>query len=373
MIPQIVAEPDIQRFGPSQDEDLYRALCELDDATFIEPIMDVSDIHIKPNGCRDKDDAMFSRQAFKTLCERVAPGLSTLAMDVGGIKRRLETVDEVVSPELALLIVNACSKLRFRIKDGLYNRQLIIHGPRGVIDGIIGPKYRYLSHRTLFESVDEMLSGTDPPSTFHNAILHGRHLSMVWSIEGDLFTLSNGHTYRGGYYFSNSEGGGTGVHAAATIGIVGTPMRCVSELHNIAHSGKGFGRRLGQLLSGVLVRAAEEIERIRGFGEALLGNDLLVYDPERHAVRDARQRELEEILTARAIPRTDIKDIVRRAIFVGSVDGDMPDRIRPEDLSKRRQYDVLVCLMRYAVNCQPSTREKIERAAFDLITGKFDL
>jgi len=371
-IKSIVVEPTLVRFKSHEQDELYRACCELDDATVIEPVNDVTDVLLRDDGTR-KDGLKFSRNALVQLCERISPGLSSLAQDIAGLKRRIGAYDEVIDPRLACRIINSCAKLRFRIKDGVYTRQLIIHAPSGVVDGVVGPKYKYLAHRTLYETVDELLASADIPSSFDSAVLCGRHMSMNWIVEGNLFSLSNGDEYQGGYYFSNSEGGGAGVHAAASISMVGTDMRCVSELRSVSHTGKSFNKRLGDLLVGVLVCGDARVAQLRERCAAMLVKPLGVFDEDKHQVNRTRQRVLINLLVSQGLDSAAAKSVVNWVIYGEATDEHDFIVQKMLNVQDRCVYDVLVWLMRYAATCQSMLRERVERAAFDLLMGNFDL
>jgi len=371
-IKPIVVEPELVRFGSHEQLELYQACCELDDATVIEPVNDINDVLLRDDGTR-KDGLRFSKHALIQLCERISPGLSTLAQDLAGLKRRADVYDEVIDPRLACRVINSCAKLRFRVKDGLYTRQLIIHAPAGVIDGVVGPKYKYLAHRTLYETVDEMLVSSDTPSVFDSAVICGRHMSMNWVVQKELFSLSNGDKYQGGYYFSNSEGGGAGVHAAASISMADTDMRCVSELRSVSHAGKSFNKKLGELLSGVLVCGEEQVINLRARCEKLRITPLEVFDNDKHQVNRERQKAITNLLVSRGIDNFAAKAILNFVIYGEAETEQDFVLLRMVNIEDSCVYDMLVWLMRYADTCHGVLREKIERAAFDLFTGNLEL
>ena len=371
-IKSIVVAPELVRFGSHEQLELYQACCELDDATVIEPVNDINDVLLRDDGTR-KDGLRFSKNALIQLCERISPGLSTLAQDLAGIKRRADVYDEVIDPKLACRVINSCAKLRFRVKDGLYTRQLIIHAPSGVIDGVVGPKYKYLAHRTLYEAVDEMLVSADTPSVFDSAVICGRHMSMNWVVQKELFSLSNGDKYQGGYYFSNSEGGGAGVHAAASISMADTDMRCVSELRSVSHAGKSFNKKLGELLSGVLVCGEEQVINLRARCEKLRITPLEVFDNDKHQVNRERQKAITNLLVSRGIDNFAAKAILNFVIYGEAGTEQDFVLLRMVNIEDSCVYDMLVWLMRYADTCHGVLREKIERAAFDLFTGNLEL
>ena len=371
-IQSIVVEPEVFLFAEDAKEDLYDVCCKLDESTLMEPINSVDDVLLKDDGTR-KDGLRFSRAALFQICERITPGLSALVQNIAGLRIRADSFDEVLDPRLACRIINSCAKLRFRAKEGLHTRQLIINADDGVIEGVVGPKYKYLSHRNLYETVDEMLSSLDEKVVFSSAAIHGRYMSMNWISAQSIFTVSNGDDYHMGYYFSNSEGGGTGVHAAASLTLPAAEMRCVSDFASISHAGKSFNKRLHELLSAVLITGETAIDSLRVYIESLLENRLNIFDSATRGVDRDKQKYLVAMLAGQGLDVSSSRIVVNRMLYgENSGTSDMVMH-RITSMTDKSVYDLAVCVMECAKEFQPAVREKFERVAFDLITNKFSI
>ena len=155
--------------------------------------------------------------------------------------------------------------------------------------------------------------------------------------------------------------------------MVDADMRCVSELRSISHAGKSFNKRLGDLLSGVLVCGEEQVEDLRERCEQLLVTPLEVFDNDKHQVKRERQKAIINLLVSRGVDNFAAKAILNWVIY-GEAETEQDFVLqRMMNIEDSCVYAVLVWLMRYAATCQGILREKIERAAFDLLTGNFDL
>jgi len=371
-IQSIVVEPRVCAFQRNEKELLYDTCCKLDEATLIEPINSVEDVLLKDDGTR-KDGLKFSRTALIQICEKITPGLSALVQNIAGLKLRSDSLDEVLDPRLACRIINSCAKLRFRAKEGLYTRQLIINAADNVIEGVVGPKYKYLSHRNLYETVDEMLSSLEETVVFSSATIHGRHMAMNWVSDTNVFSLANNDAYHMGYYFSNSEGGGSGVHAAASLTLRDRNLRCVSDFASVAHAGKSFNKRLQELLANVLVTGEAALNKLKTHINGLFDSWLVIFDENTKQVDRDRQQYLITTLASNGLDVASARIIINRMLYGENVSESNVYIHRITNMRDKSVYDLIMCLMECAKEFQPAAREKFERVAFDLITDKFSV
>ena len=141
---EFVVYPQPVDFGPKDQREFYDYVVDMNDNTTMVPIMEPSDIELDDDGrvtC-GRTKYRLSIEAFNEVGKVQAAGLSTLAADIAGVKRRENRIDAVVSTRTAARIINGVTELRFRMKEGIFSRQLIVNRTTGVIDGIVGPKYR---------------------------------------------------------------------------------------------------------------------------------------------------------------------------------------------------------------------------------------
>jgi len=370
--PPFVVYPAPLDFQPNQAREFYQYVMDLNDRTHLLPIMEPKDIRLDSDGCItcERTKYRLSIQAFTELCSRLSPGLATLAKDISGVRRREGSIDEVVSPKVAAEIINACAELRFRMKDGIFSRQLILDTKTKVVDGIVGPKYRYLAHCDLYEAVDQMMGGSEIPVYFAYARLIGRRLAMYYQMRGVQLSLSNGHTWSGGYYFANSEAGECGVHSSELLINAQTGLRVLGPMQQLAHSGKGFLVKLTHVLNEVFARGAELPEKRQG-GEKLLDTHLQVFDAAGRVDKTIR-KTLEHSLMGQNLAKKYAADVIRGAIYAGGTSS-IPLSASRHDINNRTHYDVFLRLAYEAEQWNLSTRESMERIAFLLLNGDFSL
>lgn len=369
----LTVDPEVRYFTPDQEDEFVDHVREVDARTTTVPIEEPADVELDDGGRCRRDGFRLSTLAFSQLCGCVASGLSTLAEDLAGMRLRRDR-GAIASLPTACRIVNTCVDLRFRIEKGPFGRLMIRDTQTNVIDGIVGPGYRYLPHCELYEGVREMLETTDPPAFFAGAQLIGRRLSLCMLGREPLFTTQAGDSFYAGYYFSNSEAGECSVGAASLLGLDGANERCIggfTGMGKLSHSGKSFRKKLATLLAGVLVDPQQAATLATCAGR-LMNSPLHVLDSDSRVSR-ARREQLIERLHARGLARPVAKDVVRWALFAGARGSILPAQVRPHDLAGRTAFDVFVALMRRSAALHPSIRESLEQAAYHLLLGKFKL
>ena len=368
----LTVDPAIRYFSPDQEEEFVDHVREVDSRTTTVPIEEPEDIELGDDGLCRRDGFALSTLAFTQLCGCVASGLSTLAEDLAGMRLRRDRA-AVSSIATACRIVNTCVDLRFRVEKGPYGRLMIRDTETNVIDGIVGPGYRYLPHCELYEGVREMLSALEPPAFFAGAQIIGRHLSLCMLNKQPLFTTKTGEEFYAGYYFANSEAGECSVGAASLLGLGGANERCIggfTGMGKLSHSGKSFRKKLGNLLAGVLVDPAQAAT-LGACAGRLLDKPLAIVDENR--IDKAKREQLVGQLHARGLARPVAKDVVRWALFAGAGGTSLPTHTRPQDVAGRTAFDVFVALMRRSTALHPNLRESLEQTAYHLLLGKFKL
>jgi hypothetical protein len=212
---------------------------------------------------------------------------------------------------------------------------------------------------------------------FHEAILAGRRLMVRYVHARPLFEAdapSGVDAFHGGYHFSNSEvAGEASVKAAVLLANMpgGTASLGLSDRGKLAHTGKDFGKRLAKMFGAVLA-VPQDAADLRRRVEALralplgLGGDT--------ARRDAQLEYLTIAIHGQDVNRSSARRIAVSAMSRGA--HDPPNRHHTpsrEVLASRDAYDLYRAMTREAVDLPLAAREPIERAAYDLLTGKFRL
>lgn len=371
----IALPPTTREFGEAQEEEFLTHVREIDAQTTTVPIERPADVALADDGTLAQDGYHFSLLAFSQLCQCVASGLSMLVEDLSGLRRRSASFDSVVSLPIAARILNTCVELRFRAEKGPYGRLMIRDTKRRVVEGIVGPGYRYLPHCELYEGVREMLEQADPPARFAGAWLLGRRLSLCMLGEPPLFRTRVGDTFYGGYYFSNSEAGECSVGAAFLVGREGAEERCIGGVagggSKLAHAGRSFRKKLAHLLTSTLVDP-RHVERLARNADKLLEHPLAVLG-EDGRMDKSRVEILVDRLSSHGMGRPTAREVLRWAVYAGLRGEVIPAKLRPAEIASRTWYDVFVAMLRRAQLLPPAAREAVEQTAYNLLLGKFKL
>jgi hypothetical protein len=360
--------PDVFEFGPKGYQELTEHVRSVDDSTRFVPIEDLEDVRLNDDGTRTKDGYRYSWLAFRQLCQQISPGLVQLAADIGGLRHSKDASEVAISVATAARVVNACARLRFRSPRGLTDRQMVQDTEMRTVDGIVGPGYRYLDHFSLIESATGMLECVDDPAVFHGASLHGRRLAMTYHCEKEFVEMPNGDSFHGGFYFGNSEAGECGVHAAFVLNLTGTELRCISQIQKLSHAGRSFAKKLGHLLSSVLL-LEDQARHVKRSAVKLLETNLRVT---RETLK-SRNRRIVLALRNQGLDADLAKPVTRRAIFIGRYGNEVPRQVGDTELKERTYYDVFYHLIKQAEGLHPKQRELLERVAYGLLSQQFTL
>lgn len=370
---EIAVPSTIRTFSETQEEEFLAYVRAVDANTITVPIETPADVALADDGSIARDGYRFSQLAFSQLCQCVASGLSTLVEDISGLRRRENVFDDVISVPTAVRILNTCVELRFLMDKGPYGRLMVRDMKQDIVEGVVGPGYRYLPHCALYEAVRDMLVQGNPPARFAGAQLIGRRLALCMVADAPLFRTKTGDSYYGGYYFSNSEAGECSVGAASLLGLGGAGMRCIggmTGMGRVSHCGKYFNKKLGHLLGGVLVDPRQAATLVANADRLLTQPLNVLKDNKLHA---ARIEGLIDRLNAQGLPRTIAKEVLRWAVYAGAHGKEIPARMQPSQLARRTWYDVFVSMLRRASGLAPVLREPTEQIAFRLLLGKFKL
>ena len=264
-INRLVVAPDRYDFDGNQEAEFAQLVADLDDVTIKSPIGSIRELQLSPEGRLQNTGHRLSLLAFTQLCRFVATGLSGLLFDVSGYRMRTQTADIACSLPTAVKIYNTCLDLRFHSYKGLHSKQMIRNRETGVIEGIVGAKYRYLPHRELYDAVKELLASHQPPAVFHGATLVGRRLGMVFRLTSPMFTVRGSRTrakFFGRDYFANSEKGESGISACTMLIPQSVTQSCLGYQFGdgrLSHSGRQLSRyRLQKLLGVTLCRRGRD-------------------------------------------------------------------------------------------------------------------
>jgi hypothetical protein len=367
-----LAGVDQVRFEAGQEEAFRTYAGKLSSRTVIRIVERPDMVQLNSRGWLAGLGYQFTPLAFRQLCGRMSPGLFTLAADISGYNRRRGRCDSVVSVPVAAELINKCSALRFAANPGLLNSQLVLDAALRVVEGIVGPKYRYLAHSTLYDTISDALRCEDSRLIFAEASLYGRRLSLTYRYPQAAFTLPTGDTFFRGLYFHNSEAGECGVHIADTVTVRlpdGDVFRAIGRLESIAHSGKRFSSRMRRAVHKSVANHGTTV-RLGDMAATLLGTPLEALTPQRTVKKDWRASLIRR-MAFRRIDKVAATEVVRWALFAGGHGNRVPKTIEVEAIAQRTAYDVFLSLLRIAAQYPPRIREPMERLAYELLLGKF--
>lgn len=362
---KMLAIPERKAFTAPQFEEFIDLLREMDQHTVRMTISDVADIELDEGGHLKNGGFTLAPLAFQQVCRQVSKGLWSLASDIAGFNSGVRSFDDAISVPLAARIVNDCIKLRFRAHDGLTGRDMIQDHAARVVDGIVGPRYQLLPNHQLLEAVDDMLKDHEVPMYFYAGTLVGRRMSVVYLTRDPLRIADDGPIY-GGAYFANSEAGECAVRGA-TILQIGSTMRCMNKLRHLNHSGKDFIKRLSHMLSVTMLTWEKTVEVAQRAPE-VMAQELPLLTPEQKVSKAARQK-LQTAL-AEYVDKSVASDVVRKVIYMGADGTHVPRNVSASEIATRCVRDAVHVIMRAADGQYPEVQESLERAAFDILSGK---
>ncbi len=366
---KMLATPERHEYNAGQFEQFLELLQDVDQHTVRMTIGAVSDIELDEGGRLKNGGFTLAPLAIQQICKQVSKGLWSLAADIAGVNRSSRAYDSAVSIPMAARIINDCIALRFRAADGICGRDMIQNHTTRVVEGVVGPRYQLLPNHQLLEAVKEMMDSHEVPMKFHAGLLIGRRMAVSFLTEDPLVETDDGPMF-GGAYFSNSEAGECGVRGATTLQI-GHTLRCMNRLRHIAHSGKDFLKRLNTMLGSVLYSWEATVSVAKQSVE-VMAKELNVLTPDRRRISSAARARLQSKITD-YVDKSLAVDMVRKAIFMGADGTHVPSIVHANEIANRRVRDVVITLMRTAFGQYPEIRERLERAAFDILAKKIHL
>lgn len=358
--PPLMAAPTVKDFGPGQLNAFMRYAESIDEGTIMTAIQSADDLLLDDTGKRKFDGYRYTHLALSQVCSITAYGLMRLLLDLTGEVRRVDMYDEVISVPTAARIFNACVKLRFMRKDGLYGKQLVNNTTERVIDGLVGPLYKYLPHHYLCEIANDIASTQAGNLRFHRAQLVGRRLSM--SFLHDATFVGGGHDYSYGIYIVNSEAGECSVQAAVMLARRDADYWCIGKLRRLPHVGKKFSQNLTRLL----MRVTGEVTDYLTYEDCFKVLAQKEYDLSSPTGKAAWAKKLVRLGLDKPLAET----IVDWAAQVGSGPKATPKRLNKEAAAKRTGIDLFNVMITEAKNYAPKIKELIEHIAFRLLTGQ---
>lgn len=365
--------PGIQQFTSQDAAELSRTLKEMDNTTTTFPINSEIEFQLDYSGRTKAGGYRFTHFAFSQVAQLLAPGLSKFLPDLSGSVTLPDDREYLVDGGLSIDLWNRLVDLRF----ALFQHYRVIRNDKDSrIEGVVGHKHQYLENLALYEMANETLATHRPEVSFYAAMIVGRKLALWYRSRNPLFVLAVDNEqwpFYYGYYFTNGEATGTSVRG--TLAVFSRAGLCLAPYdkygERVTHTGKEFYQRLGRMFSTVSSKEIPEAELRKG-AAALLTEDLGFQTTMTKPERKQQSRKLVHSLSHIGIPQNLAMEVVENGLVRGRALG-RASFVQLQDVSRvyarRTLIDLFVPLMHIARGVDLTRREKIEQAAFEVLTG----
>jgi hypothetical protein len=368
-IARLYVRPAYAEFGPGQHAALAAALAALTRHTLVAEVGSSRDLVLDDDG-RLPDGYRYTSNGLKQVCALLAPGLFQAVRDLSGIDRAPDGDRDEYDFKAAIGVYNRVVDLRGGPRLG--DSRLLRHAGERLVEGVLGPRYAMVENSDVLDRADEAAAGRDGGPAFRHAVLSGRRLLLRYVAAAPLFVAANGDRWHDGIHFANSEVGGESTfRAAALLCRGGDDAYALGPFlgGKHVHVGRKLGDKMARAFADAAAAAPDAARlaaRARALGEASLGID----DAREDRLRD-RVAALVSRLRGRGVPITAAERAVALAARGGrGPEGGPRSRVEPGAWS---HYDLFAALTREARTLYATAQESVERAAHDLLTGKFKI
>ena len=373
----VYVQPKVQRFDHRQEAKLITELRMMDEHTSLRGLTDPSEFQLDKQGKTIRGGFRFTAPAFSQAAQLMAPGLSKLLPDLSGTVSLKDDRDHLVDSVTAINFWNEIVDLRF----SLFRRhRLIRNDVDKTIEGLVGHAHQYLENWALYQSAVLALQEQDVPAQMYAATLIGRLFSVWFRATTPLFVLNVAGTdwpIYAGYYFTNGEATGTAVRGTAAIF---TPKGvCLGNYkkygRRVTHTGRDFQVRLGQAFSDIC-QAELPVDKLREGIAKLATASLGFSDGQTRNARIEHMKKLTTSLSLCGVVNKLAKEVVELGVTAGRTYGQdeiAQSRYINTAYSDRTLLDLYVPLLGIARKISIRQREKLECAAFNILTDKFNL
>lgn len=372
-IPKLYVSPELREF--SDKKRLDKRLREVDDKTLVRPPVSYAEVALDDTGRTLEGGYRYTVNSFDAVSRSLAPGLSTLVPNLAGENHRSRRKKEHHSFADALLVFNTVAAARFEAE--LVQCQFVFNEGEKLIEGVLGPKTKYLDNSLFFQLVDETLLSTFGNEVkFYRAHLAGRRLLLRYCNEALLCNVASGngqtHSIHRGYHFSNSESGDASVRAAPLYVDPETGFGCLGRFAKaktrMIHAGREFRTRLNSLLSAAVVSSGNDSDIVTGL-QVLQSRGLDLPVPAHEDFDDKLVALAEAVARYGTITNSFAQKIVSHAVYTGAFPtSDSQYRaLRDSQITKRTEYDVYCAVIAEATKLPIRQRESAEQAAYDYL------
>ena len=371
-VPKLYVSPELREF--SDKKSLDKRLSAVDDATLVRPPASCHEVLLGADGRTLEGGYRYTVNAFDTVARTLAPGLCALVPNLAGENQRARRKKEQQAFPEAVSVFNAVTRARFESE--LAQCQFVFNEADKIIEGVLGPKTKYLDNSLFFQLVDETLVATfGNEVSFYCAHVAGRRFLLRYHKNDSLCSIQSGdesHHIHRGYHFSNSESGDASVRAAPMYINPETGHACLGRFAKaktrMIHAGREFRARLNSLLSAAMVAGGDD-EAVGVELQSLRTRPLNLRMPSHEDFDDGLTKLASVCAKYGTITNSFAQSIVHHAVYTGAFpSGDSQYRaLRDSQIVQRNEYDVYCAVIAEASKLPIRQRESAEQAAFDYL------
>jgi len=373
----IYIQPKIQRFSGRDEAAMVETLRNMDENTSLRSPADMSEFQLDRDGKTVKGGFRFTAPAFNQAAQMLAPGLSKLLPDLAGTATVSDDKDQLVDSAAAIKFWNDIVDLRFPL---FQRHRLIRNEKEKTIEGLVGHTHQYLENWALYQEAATALRQQGLHAEMYAATLVGRLFSVWFRVVEPLFVTAVAKERWGvyhGFYFTNGEATGTAVRGTNAVF---TPKGvCLGNYRRygkrVTHTGRDFPMRLMQAFSDVcqIEMPVETLQK--GVGRLAI-RSLGFSASQSKTARADRIKKIAISLSGCGVIARLANEVVELGLGAGRCYGggdiEISRYINTPDAS-RTLLDLYVPLLGMARKVDTRQREKLECAAFNILTNKFTL
>lgn len=245
------------------------------------------------------------------------------------------------------------------------------------VEGTLGQTYVRIDNSQIYDMAEAAVADV---ATFQFAVMAGRRMALRYAAKRPLFSVPphgpvlEPESFRLGFHFANSEVGGECAIRASVLLIrdrdgsasVGKPL----GHGRVLHSGRQLGAKLARLFSSINGTSDRENPKwYAAQAEKLIAKNLAL--PRNGEEFQQRINALVAVLRGHEATKSSAEQAVAIAAASGSYT-DRPSGGR-QQLEGRTAWDLYNALAATATHHIGASRDRIERVAWRLFTGKIEL
>ncbi len=344
----LTVPPEYAEFTAYEEKELEAELLDCTADTTVERITTMPQLIMDYKGMFN-GELHITEPAFHLLCDKLAPYLFSLVLELSGQKiraRRNKTCKYAKS--LAIKVFNQVCKLRF---DCLKNAYYVIGNKNKVIEGFFSNAYAFISNSDFYYLIKSKLEDTG--FCFAKGFLLDRRLSVLF-VRGEIFAYEiEGMPvgFQEGLHVVNGDTGCIGIQINRVVWLhipnIGV-FPLIEPSSKISHRGGSLQHNIINRLNSVIHK--ESILNYVSYGlNILAGQSLNLCLADECKLNDTARVHLIKELKHLGFATEIAKDCTKWTVFVGGFKDKLPKLVNVAEVAARTKADVLLsCLQRAA-------------------------